>query len=61
MNEACEVDCSAVIAGGDAAEVLELREASFDPVARLVSVDVVVELKQNQKEIQELVLRGRQP
>ena len=41
MDEASEVDCAAVVAGGEAAEVFEAIEASLDAVAVLVDVGVV--------------------
>ena len=41
MDECEEIDCSSVVSCGDAAEVLELIEASFDAVSRLVDFEVV--------------------
>lgn len=42
MNEGQEVDCFAVVACGDASEVLEFIEAAFDPVSQSVDIAVVV-------------------
>ena len=41
MYEGEEVDCSSVVSCGDAPEVLELVEASFDTVSRFVDLEVV--------------------
>ena len=41
MDEAGEVDGAAIVAGGEAAEVLELAEAPLDAVALPVDGDVM--------------------
>lgn len=41
MYECEKVDCSSVVSCGDAPEVLELVEASFDAVSRLVDLEVI--------------------
>ena len=41
LDEACEVFCSPVVSGGEAAEVFEPAEAAFDAVALLVGCGVV--------------------
>ena len=41
MNEAGEVDGSPIVAGCEAAEMLEASEASLDPIALLIEFGVV--------------------
>ncbi len=41
MDKGEEVDCSSVVSCGDAPEVLELVEAAFDAITRLVDFEVV--------------------
>ena len=41
MDEAGKVDCPEVVSSGEAAEVLELVEASFDAVAMFIGHGVV--------------------
>ncbi len=44
MYEGYEVQCPAVVPGGDAAEVFELVEATLDAVARFVDLKVIGDL-----------------
>jgi len=41
MDEACEVDGASVVSGGEATEMLEAAEASFDLVTMLLGTDIV--------------------
>jgi hypothetical protein len=43
MDETFEMDCRAVVAGCEAAEVLQAVKASFDPISVSIEVDIVGE------------------